>query len=277
MLLTLVIASFVLQLAILAGLARLRLGRRTALVGAGCGLLATLAWAVLMDNNASLYQHLPLKYGFVLCNLTPTLLAVTLGCAAHLARLHAWRMAGYVLLLVALQVFYHGALVYGVPECMQAREGVAILQTTDHTCSAAAAATLLGLHGIEATEGEMAGLCLTTSRGTSIGQLYHGLRMKCDDRGLAVQVEALDRAEMERLQPPAIVSVKLTAAVDAREPRYRSTWGWLLGVPHAVVLLARNADGTVTIADPRIGVEVWPYAALVDLWDAKVVTLRRRE
>ena len=52
------------------------------------------------------------------------------------------------------------------------------LQTSQVTCPAAAWATLLRYHGIEVTEAEMAGLCLTGPDGALMLGLYRGLRVK---------------------------------------------------------------------------------------------------
>lgn len=275
MLTVLLILDLLLQGTILVLLLRRRLPRRVAIAGSLLCFAAMLLWAIGMEDSAWLYQHLPLKHGLVLWNLAPPLLAATLGFAGSLAPLHRWRIAGYAGLLLALNAYYYGVLLTGGPACGEQRDGIATLQTTEHTCAPAAAATLLRLHGIETDEAAMARLCLTSTRGTAIGQLYHGLRTMCDGRGLAVRVRSVPRAALAGVMPPAIISVRLTPAVDAREPRYRRQWGWLLGIPHAVVLLERRPDGTVRMADPMIGIETWHAGALEDLWDGKAVTLER--
>src|SRR5204862_2009719 len=60
-------------------------------------------------------------------------------------------------------------------------------QTSQATCGPAAAATLLQVNNIAATEAEMAELCLTTSKGTSMLGLYRGLKIKTRQTPLDVR------------------------------------------------------------------------------------------
>jgi hypothetical protein len=130
------------------------------------------------------------------------------------------------------------------------------------------------MHGIPATESEMAALCLTTERGTRLTGLYRGLRIKTRSLPLSVRVSSESLESLKQsVTPPAILSMQLTAAVVKKEPRYRADWGWEPDVIHDVVFLGFAGDGKVKIADPSIGTEEWSEQALEDLWNGKTVAL----
>jgi hypothetical protein len=161
------------------------------------------------------------------------------------------------------------------PECGAAwlPEGIC-LQTTPSTCSAACAATLLTQHGIQASEREMAELCLTR-RGTTWQGLYHGLKRKTADSPWDVQV---DRFNLEQLQQlagePVILRVGLPRGAHAALELHQEM-GWRPGAGHSVILLGFLPHGQVAIADPTpgIGRETWSIDDLRTLWDGQVVRL----
>lgn len=152
------------------------------------------------------------------------------------------------------------------------------LQTTVHTCTAASAATLLRLHGIDATEAEMAELCLTRDGTTWMG-LYRGL--KCKTRGTRWDVEVIEcsASDIPR-QPtePMILSVGLSSQVAKRDERRFSEWGWRPGRGHSVLLLKGRGVGGFKIADPTpgYGIERWSGMNLQELFQGTAVRLIER-
>jgi predicted double-glycine peptidase len=85
------------------------------------------------------------------------------------------------------------------------------LQTSGYSCSAAAAASLLHLYGVAATEREMAELCVTCNGGLGGGGTTHsgilrGLRIKLGD---AKRVRVA-RPTYETLPQPSMVGMKLS-------------------------------------------------------------------
>jgi hypothetical protein len=123
------------------------------------------------------------------------------------------------------------------------------LQTTEYTCSPAAAATVLRAHGIQATEQEMAELCLTR-RGTTWPGLYRGLKLKTAGTKWDVEVLSGEPYEWDDLEGrPIILSVGLSreARVDAN---FSAEFGWVPGVNHSVVLWKLKPSGRATITDP---------------------------
>jgi predicted double-glycine peptidase len=146
------------------------------------------------------------------------------------------------------------------------------LQTSQASCSPAAAATLLRAYCIDTTEQEMALLCLTSREGTSMLGLYRGLKIKT--RNTAWDVYMFDSATIDDLRGagPVLLSVELR---DGRLEQHMQTWGWIPGVPHTVVLLGFVGDDKVLVADPAIGREVWFIDDLRLLWHGEGARLVR--
>lgn len=125
------------------------------------------------------------------------------------------------------------------------------LQTTDHTCSAACAATLLGQVGIRSSEQEMADLCLTRE-GTNWLGLYRGLKLKTQGTDYDVEVYSGDLDSLRKLPSgPMIVSVGLTKS-SAADTAFTREFGWVPGVNHSVILKGFDQNGSAVIADPTL-------------------------
>ena len=110
-------------------------------------------------------------------------------------------------------------------------------QTTPHTCSAAAAATILNSLGIEASEAELAALCLTKQGTTWLG-LYHGLAVKLRGTGFRAEFFECRTSELPEIvaEFPALLCCELSDAVYAEHPQYCEIGGWRPGVKHSTVL-----------------------------------------
>lgn len=140
------------------------------------------------------------------------------------------------------------------------------LQTTDATCSAAAAATLLTALGYEASEQEMARLCLTKSGTTWLG-LYHGLSVKLFRSGYEVEFFEGGPSQLPRLfaDRPVLLCCQLDAETARDAPEYVSQGGWRPGTAHTVVYMGRFKNQHV-IGDPSRGYEIWEDIDLKNLW-----------
>ena len=161
------------------------------------------------------------------------------------------------------------------PQCGNAWSEGICLQTTKQTCSAASAATLLKLHGIDTTEQEMAELCLTR-RGTNWMGLYRGLKRKTADSEWEVEVFAGSADQLRLLNGPAILSVGLTQEALANR-FYQTELGWRPGIRHSVVLLGFVTD-LVDIGEPTpdSGRERWTNEDLQELYLGQGMRLVRR-
>lgn len=153
-------------------------------------------------------------------------------------------------------------------------------QTSDHSCSAAAAVMLLHAHGISTDEAEMAALCLTREGyGTSPLGLYRGLAIKCGAHGLRPQLARAGTARgVHALKGPAIVSIGLERDAPDDVAQKMGEYGWRRGVKHAVVFLGADPNGDwIDAADPSYGRERWPTRdarELQSIWDGLALTLR---
>lgn len=117
------------------------------------------------------------------------------------------------------------------------REGLVCMQSTGFSCGPACATTLLRLHGIPASERELARDCFTYGRGTENWYIARALR----ERGLRVTV-------FTRM-PPDGVPAPCIAGVD------------LHGGGHYIVVLEDLGDAYRT-ADPLVGESVWPKSTI---------------
>ena len=154
------------------------------------------------------------------------------------------------------------------------REGVC-RQTSAVTCVPAAAATLLQYYGIAATESEMADLCLTTPRGTSMLGLFRGLKIKTEGTPWEVMPFVGTREDLRKLGVgPVILSVGIDPTSKA-DRQYQQENGWIPGVNHTVVLYGFLADGKIDIGDPAVGRETWSANDLDLLWRGEGIYLAR--
>ena len=129
-------------------------------------------------------------------------------------------------------------------------------QTTNYTCGAAAAATLLQHCDVPATEREMAELSWTNSlTGTDEFCVARGLRRKLVDSGREVRVE---HSEWERLvlrEEPCMVTIR---------------WSFL--IDHWVVVRDANEE-RVLVADPlSASVQRYTKAEFQDKWSGVIVS-----
>lgn len=271
--------------------ARARIGLGLA-VGAAALIAVYLLW---FRDHAWLADTIPTTAVPALSDPMPVLAGIVIGVLAAQRRLPRWRRTlwGIGVAMVALWPMTQ-MLFPSPPRTGAAWSGVVCLQTTDVTCGPAAAATLLGHHGIEATEAELTVWCLTR-KGSSYGRrfgsglgapggthlmgLMRGLRIGSQNTPVKARAASMTlddfRDGAERW--PAIVSVRLTEEVHAREPKYADRWGWNVGVAHTLVVYGFDNTGRVRVGDPGIGAERWDLRALEDLWTGEVVWLESRE
>jgi hypothetical protein len=261
--------------------AGVRLGRRLSPRAVGIFATAVCAFVVvfvfLLDDHLLLARLLPFSGLIVLGDWLPPAVALLAGAAWARVPGQRWRKAVLVAPFVALCGLRTFGRLAGEPPPLDDRwKGGVCRQTSQATCSPAAAATLLRAHGIEATEAEMARLCLTGREGTTMLGLYRGLVLKT--RGTPWRVEVF-HGNLEALRPggatPAILSVRLDRG--ATDDRYERLWGWAPGVNHTVVLLGFRADGKTDIGDPAVGLEHWREEDVRILWHGDGIRLLARQ
>jgi hypothetical protein len=219
---------------------------------------------------------IPLPSVIVLSNWFPLLLAA-LGAAVW-KRMEEGSLPRRVPIQIALLVAAIWSVIYVIPrvppEC--GNEWIAAeppipfricVQTTPYTCSAAAAATILESLGEEASEAEMAKLCLT-SKGTTWLGMYHGLSIKLMATKYRVNFFQGTTDDLVQLAGtrPILLCCKLTEAAAIAKPSYVEEDGWIPGVQHSVVCFAVLGD-TFLIGDPsQRRMERWSRKEMSELW-----------
>jgi hypothetical protein len=254
-----------------------RVGR--AVAGALVGFIVLFTWR--WSQGAGMARIVPYSGAVVLADFALPATAMLAGIAWGGLPVGRVRRGVLIVPLVGLCAFRTFRPLGGaVPEGLGDRwkQGVCV-QTSGASCSAAAAATLLRAHGIDATEAEMAALCLTRDSGTPMLGVYRGLVLKT--RGTPWRVEAVTSATLAQLAvnadgEPVLLSVGLPRDTRGLDPCYQTMWGWVPGVRHTVVAFRLTDDGQVEIGDPAIGRERWSAADLHVLWAGEGLRLVRR-
>jgi hypothetical protein len=219
---------------------------------------------------------LPVSSLIILGNWLPLFASALAAVAWRSAAGSTWRQAMHVGSLLATGGL---ALVHPLlgepPRCGNRWDEMGTcLQTTKRTCSPACAATLLRAHGIDATEQEMAELCLTRS-GTSWQGLYRGLKLKTAGTPWDVEVVGGSTADLARIGGgPMILSVGL-AEDNPRDSEFVRECGWVPGVNHSVILRGFDRGGMAVISDPSLEMcrEYWDRRTLQTLWRGYAIRL----
>lgn len=230
-------------------------------------------------------QWIPLPSVIVLSNWFPPLLS-TLAASVWL-RLDPAPLVRRVPVMVVMLAAAMYSLTYFIPseppECGNewSREmGLGLypvcLQTTPHTCSAAAAATILSTLGFETSEQEMAELCLTKSGTTWLG-LYHGLSTKLLHSDFQVEFFEGGAETLRSLKTvgPVLLCCRLDEEIAELKPEYVDHGGWIPGLAHSVVYFGEINERHV-IGDPSRGYESWSSMDLNALWTGTGLKITRR-
>ncbi len=234
-------------------------------------------------------KWIPLPSVIILANWFPPLLAAL--AAVVWWRLHPASLARRLPIMLALIVAAAYSLTYFIPstppECgdrwaspVRGTVWPICLQTTPHTCSAAAAATILYTLGVESSEQEMAELCLTQSGTTWLG-LYHGLSTQLMGTRYRVEFFEGNLQELEKAatQAPVLLCCQLNPAVAEIIPEYVRDGGWIPGMAHSVVYFG-NLQGLHVIGDPSRGYEGWSEQDLNMLWTGtglRIIAVKRKD
>ena len=148
------------------------------------------------------------------------------------------------------------------------KDGVC-LQSTGFTCTPSAAATLLKVYDISATETEMAAQCETTNRGTHVLGLARGLAAKLPEGKFSVRACRLIPGEIQRVHLPCITFTCCHAWVifgilpggdleigEALGGRRRVSWNEFASSFSGEAVLVTPLDGTKYASMGTRGVEI---------------------
>ena len=138
--------------------------------------------------------------------------------------------------------------------CTSSNGNVLQEQTTPYTCSAACAVSLLRLHGLDATEDELAKLCLTRE-GTHWLGLYRGMVLKTQGTEWMVTVTEVDSDTVQQMDALCILAINIDTSVFPEQLDH----GFNSEVGHSVVYLGRTMPQCITVFDPSpdYGIEDW--------------------
>ena len=224
-------------------------------------------------GRAELLRILPLADAIIYADWTPIFAFAFIGCGWGQIPGSALRKSLLLFPLAILTLWLtYGSLMRSTPQCHENWQNGVCIQTSEASCSAACAATVLVHHRIPATEAEMVRHCLTCvpqgrePGGTTIHGLYRGLCRKTAASGLRVETHT---GNLHRLLEPGsgpwIISVGLTSRTAA-DPIYSEQYGWSPRMRHSVVLFRQVTSDRVEIGDPSVGREQWTLDDLSVLW-----------
>ncbi|TWT33352.1 Peptidase C39 family protein [Blastopirellula retiformator] len=249
-------------------------------IAAAVVVLAIAGYAWFLWDNEVMAKWLPFSSLMVLGNWFPMGAAVMAAIVSNRLKEQGARRALPMGAMLCVGGFSSVYLVLGAaPQCgdLWSRDGICF-QTTQKTCSAACAATLLGQYGLPASEQEMAELCFTR-KGTSWKGVYRGLKLKTTGSGLDVSADKISFDQLAQLDRPVLIQVGIqqwesfgnSHGIELEE-------GWTPGTMHSVICLGVINDDQVLIADPNpaIGIEVWPRESLERLWQGKALYLTEK-
>jgi hypothetical protein len=220
----------------------------------------TLIW-----DRPLLSRLLPFSGAIILGNWLPVMGAFLAGICWRtpcISRARRWTLAPSLCLLGGYSLV--SPLLGESPRVMPTmNEASLAYQTTESTCSAACAAALLRLHGIAATEQELADLCLTR-RGTHWLGVYRGLKLKTAGTEWTVVVDEINPSSLNHSALPLGV-LSLTFHPLSAERARESGFGTDVG--HSVLSLGRSQRHRVIVFDPApdYGIEYWDAQTCGDI------------
>lgn len=230
-------------------------------------------------------KWIPLPSVIVLSNWFPPLLGVLSAIVwLQMKKQTVWRRMPITLVMLFAAL---GSLAWYIPdeppvcadEWFPAGYGITwpvCQQTTDFTCSAAAAATILGTIDVKTTEQEMSKLCLTKSGsgkfpslgGTTWLGLYHGLSSKLLGTKHRVEFFEGDLSVLKKTAKvhPVLLCCELNRQIAENNPEFENVGGWRPGVAHTVIYFRPHGDNAHLIGDPSRGFEVISNQDLDVVW-----------
>ena len=245
--------------------------------------LVTVLMTVLMGvymmwiwDAPVLVTLLPFSGVIILGNWLPVIGSYYAGVCGSTGAIPRWRRLLLSSGLMSLSVYsLLSPLLGDIPRCMNVDfERILEFQTTDQTCSAACAASLLRMHGINATEKELTRLCLTR-QGTHWMGVYRGLTLKTAGTEWKVVVERLSGVELSRAgRFPGVLSLTFHGRAAFRP----SDTGFIQNTGHSVVSLGTNGAGELVVFDPSpdYGFETWNETTVGEVDSAVLLRLVSR-
>lgn len=256
-----------------------RAGRATVVSAEVLVCLATVAYLHWLWDRPSLSRLLPFSSTIILGNWLPIVGSFFLGVCLKTEYITFLRRIVLAICMVAISGYSLARPMLGKPPvCVPVMYDRTLdFQTTDQTCSAACAASLLRLHGISANEKELASLCLTR-RGTHWLGVYRGLKLKTADTNWDVVAEEVSTQDLfSGNLGPGILALSFHVAESGRtcDPE----WGFEADVGHSVLILKSSSPAALDVFDPApdYGFETWREDVLVSVRNGILLRLVPRD
>jgi len=241
-------------------------------VAAGLVLYMALLW-----DRPLLTQLLPVSSIVILGNWLPIFASFWVGMYIADVSINASRRFVLGSLAVLLGCYSIVSPLTGRAPTMEASandQGIFQTQSTDYTCSAASAVTLLRMHQIPATERELAELCLTT-KGTHWMGVYRGLSLKTSGTPWKVVAESVSSADFASLDETCLLSIDIDTSNYPEELDH----GFHDAIGHTIVCLGQSHEGCLQVFDPSpdFGLETWGPSTYVGIESGVLLKLVRRD
>lgn len=225
-----------------------------------------MAYMLWLWDRPLMAQLLPASGVIVLGNWLPVFGCCFAGFCLKTRSILPWRRVLMSTAIISLGAYSLVRPLLGQPpRCYpQYLSGVVQFQTDDGSCSAASAASVLRMCGIQTSESEMAQLCLTR-RGTHWMGVFRGLKLKL--AGTPWDVVAEDfRPARHLAESQAIPGVLSLTFVSAGGPGFTAS-GFVGVTGHSVVTIRSTADRQLKVFDPspEYAFETWNQEFLKDI------------
>lgn len=262
-----------LTLGVIAGVLAARWSRHRSQIGTLPLAIPAIAWLfahpILIGNSLRAATVLPIADVIIWSNLQPICAGILIGIAWSQLKTPRWQRYTLMVPFCLFTIYRTIEPITGAPAKLFGpvmTNGI-VRQSSKSSCSAAACATALNFVGIQASEAELAKLCLTRSRGTFNLGVYRGLKLKTDATAYKVEVFRGTLDEFLNLPPaPAVVSISVQGERTA-----------LLGASHSVMLYPATNQERIEMGDPFVGKLSITRDALSAIWQNEALRLVPRD
>ena len=241
--------------------------------------LVTAVYLQYLWDRPLLSRLLPFSGAVILGNWLPLVGSFFLGVCLKTERITQLRRIVLATAMVGISGYSLAKPMLGhPPACVPSFNNRTLdFQTTNQTCSAACAASLLRMHGISATEDELARICLTR-RGTHWLGVYRGLKLKTVNTNWDVVAEEVNPMDLFGSKPNfGILAMSFQAAGENQvvDPE----WGFESDVGHTVLVLQSRSPKSLDVFDPspEYGHETWNQEVLASVKQSILLRLVPRD
>jgi hypothetical protein len=241
--------------------------------------LATAAYLQCLWDRPILSQLLPFSGTVILGNWLPVVGSFFLGVCLKTERITHLRRIVLATVMVGISGYSLAKPMLGQPpSCVPSASNSTLdFQTTNQTCSAACAASLLRMHGIPASEDELARICLTR-RGTHWLGVYRGLKLKTANSNWDVIAEEVKPEDLFSSKPIFGI-LAMTFQAPGEDQVCDPEWGFESDVGHTVLVLQSRSSKLLDVFDPspEYGHETWNEDVLASVRQSILLRLVPRD